>query len=73
MFAAIGGAMLTAGCDTLLLPAAGPNSLIIRSGQPWHGPPYGLVKLTPDVIKVLDDYGPRTLRRCSGIIVRRPR
>jgi polysaccharide biosynthesis/export protein len=66
VLAAIGGAMLTAGCDTLLLPAAGPNSLIIRSGQPWHGPPYGLVKLTPEVIKVLDDYGPRTLTALFG-------
>ena len=66
VFAAIGGAILTAGCDTLLLPAAGPNSLVIRSGQPWHGPPYGLVKLSPDVVKVLDEYGPRSLSALFG-------
>jgi polysaccharide biosynthesis/export protein len=66
VFAAIGGAILTAGCDTLLLPAAGPNSLVIRSGQPWHGPPYGFVKLTPDAIKVLDEYGPRSLSALFG-------
>jgi polysaccharide export outer membrane protein len=63
-FAVLGAALLTAGCGTLLMPAAGPNSLVIRSGQPWNGPPYGLVQLTPQVIKTLDDYGPRTL---SGI------
>src|SRR5271169_6378251 len=43
-----------------------PNSLVIRSGQPWHGPPYGLVKLSPDVVKVLDEYGPRSLSALFG-------
>ncbi len=65
-FAAIGGALLTAGCDTLLLPAAGPNALVVRSGNTWNGPPYGLVKLTPDVVKTLDEYGPRTLSALFG-------
>jgi polysaccharide export outer membrane protein len=63
-FAVLGAALLTAGCGTLLMPAAGPNSLVIRSDQPWNGPPYGLVQLTPQVIKTLEDYGPNTL---SGI------
>ena len=66
IFAAIGGAVLTAGCDTLLIPAAGPNSLVVRSGATWHGPPYGLVRLSPDVVKVLDEYGPRSLSALFG-------
>jgi polysaccharide export outer membrane protein len=48
------------------LPAAGPNSLVIRAGQSWNGPPYGLVKLTPAVIKTLEEYGPKTLSGFFG-------
>jgi polysaccharide biosynthesis/export protein len=66
VFAAISGAILTAGCDTLLLPAAGPNAVVVRSGETWHGPPYGLVTLSPDVVKLLDEYGPRTLTAVFG-------
>lgn len=65
-FAAIGGAILTAGCGTLLMPAAGPNSLVIRSGIPWNGPPYGFVKLTPEAIHILEEYGARTLTATFG-------
>jgi polysaccharide biosynthesis/export protein len=65
-FVALGGAMLTAGCGSLLLPASGPNSIVIRSGAAWNGPPYGLVRLTPKVINVLDEYGPRTLSAVFG-------
>jgi polysaccharide export outer membrane protein len=65
-FVAIGGAALTAGCGTLLLPASGPNSIVIRSGVPWNGPAYGLVKLSPKVINILDEYGPRTLSAVFG-------
>src|ERR1700691_5397375 len=65
-FAAIGGAVLTAGCGSLLLPASGPNSIVVRAGVPWNGPPYGLVRLTPKVINTLDEYGPRTLSGVFG-------
>ena len=65
-FVAIGGAVLTAGCGSLLLPASGPNSIVVRSGVPWNGPAYGLVKLTPTVINTLDEYGPRTLSAIFG-------
>jgi polysaccharide export outer membrane protein len=65
-FATIGAALLTASCGTLLMPAAGPNSLAVRSGQSWNGPPYGLVKLTPDVIATLEEYGPQTLSATFG-------
>ena len=57
---------LTAGCDTLLLPASGPNSVVIRSEGTWHGPPYGLVVLSPHVVQVLDEFGPRTLTGIFG-------
>jgi polysaccharide export outer membrane protein len=65
-FVAIGGAVLTAGCGPLLLPASGPDSLVVRSGVPWNGPAYGLVKLDPKVINILDEYGPRTLSAVFG-------
>jgi len=65
-FLAIGGAVLTAGCGSLLLPASGPNSVVIRSGAAWNGPPYGLVQLTPTVINILDEYGPKSLSAIFG-------
>jgi polysaccharide biosynthesis/export protein len=64
--AAVGTALLTAGCDTLLFPAAGPNALVIRSETTWHGPPYGLVTLNPDVVKILEEFGPATLTGIFG-------
>jgi polysaccharide biosynthesis/export protein len=64
--AAIGGVLLTAGCDTLLIPAAGPNAAIVRSGAAWHGPPYGLVVLSPQVIQILEEWGPRSLSATFG-------
>src|SRR5215475_6361542 len=57
---------LTAGCDTLLIPASGPNSVVIRSEGTWHGPPYGLVTLSPHVVQVLDEFGPKTLTGIFG-------
>ena len=65
-FAAIGVAVLAAGCDTLLLPASGPNSVVIRGEGTWHGPPYGLVTLSPQVVQILDEFGPRTLTGIFG-------
>ena len=65
-FAAISAALLTAGCGSLLMPAAGPNSLVVRTQVAWDGPPYGLVKLTPTVIQTLEEYGPQTLTATFG-------
>jgi polysaccharide biosynthesis/export protein len=65
-FAAIGAALLTAGCETYLLPASGPNAVVVKTGHSWNGPAYGLVKLTPDVINILEEYGPRTLSATFG-------
>jgi polysaccharide export outer membrane protein len=65
--AAVGGSLLTSGCgDTLLLPAAGPNALVVRYGDTWHGPPYGVVPLTANIVSILDEYGPQTLTGIFG-------
>ena len=53
-FAVLGGALVCASCGPLLLPAAGPNAFAIDAGQAWNGPPYGLVKLNPKIVNILD-------------------
>jgi polysaccharide biosynthesis/export protein len=64
---ALGGVILSAGCgDVFLLPASGPNAIPVKLGGTWNGPPYGLVKLTPTVVSVLDEYGSRTLSATFG-------
>ena len=65
-FVVVGCAILCAGCGTQLLPDAGPNALDVKSGGTWNGPPYGFVKLSPAVVKILDEYGPRTLSATFG-------
>jgi polysaccharide export outer membrane protein len=65
-FAAIAAALLTAGCETYVLPASGPDALVVKGGHSWNGPPYGLVKLTPEVINILEEYGARTLTATFG-------
>lgn len=62
----LAGALLTAGCGGLLIPASGPNSAVVRAGGPSVGPAYGFVKLTPRVIAILDEYGPLTLAATFG-------
>jgi polysaccharide biosynthesis/export protein len=59
-------ALFTGGCDTLLIPAAGPNAAVVKSQITWNGPPYGLVKLTPAVIKTVQEFGPRSLTAVFG-------
>jgi polysaccharide export outer membrane protein len=66
VFAVLGGALLTAGCGSMLLPASGPNALAVKSGEAWNGPAYGLVKLTPKTVGILEEYGPRTLTATFG-------
>jgi len=60
----LGVTLLSAGCG--LLPESGPNALAIKSGATWNGPAYGRVNLTPEAVKVLDEYGPRTLTAVFG-------
>ena len=64
-FAAISGTILIAGCGGLL-PDAGPHALAIKSGATWNGPPFGLIRLTPNVVNILDEYGTRTLTATFG-------
>lgn len=65
-FFALAGALLTAGCGSLLIPASGANSVVIRSEATQTGPVYGFVQLTPLVIKILDEFGPQTLSATFG-------
>ena len=65
-FVVFGCAILCAGCGTQLFSDAGPNALAVKSGVTWNGPPYGLVKLSPEVVNILDEYGPRTLSAFFG-------
>jgi polysaccharide biosynthesis/export protein len=62
----IGSGILCAGCGSQLLPDSGPNALAVKSGITWNGPPYGLVKLSPQVVNILDEYGPLTLSATFG-------
>ena len=57
---------MCASCGSYLLPASGPNSIVVRHGETWNGPPFGLVKLTPQVVKVLQEFGPRSLTATFG-------
>jgi polysaccharide biosynthesis/export protein len=65
-FLVVAGAILCAGCGTQLLPDSGPNALAVKSGVTWNGPPYGLVKLSPEVVNILNEYGPRALSGLFG-------
>ena len=60
----LGVGVLAAGCG--LLPADGPNAIAVKAGVTWNGPAYGLVHLTPQVVKILDEYGPATLSAVFG-------
>lgn len=46
---------MTAGCTNPWMPASGPESWDIKNGDLWrtNGLPFGLVKLTPNVVDVL--------------------
>ena len=64
---AIAGAIMSAGCaDTNLIASSGPDAITIKRNATWNGPPYGLVKLTPDVVNILKEYGPLTLSATFG-------
>jgi polysaccharide biosynthesis/export protein len=62
--AVLGASLLTAGCG--ILPADGPNAIAVNANVTWNGPPYGLVRLNPEVVRILDEYGPRTLSGWFG-------
>jgi polysaccharide export outer membrane protein len=52
------------GC--LLLPSSGPNSLDIDVGASPSGVNYALIKLSPDVVKTLAEYGPLSISAVFG-------
>jgi len=57
-------ATTTAGCA--FFPAAGPNSISIDSGFSPAGVNYGLVKLTPQTVKILAEFGPHSISAYFG-------
>jgi polysaccharide biosynthesis/export protein len=52
------------GC--LFLPSSGPNSLDVSVGASRGGINYSIIKLTPEVVKTLAEYGPLTLSAAFG-------
>ena len=40
--------------------------MVVRSGAAWHGPPYGLVVVSPEVVQILEEWGPRSLSATFG-------
>ncbi|WP_441234161.1 polysaccharide biosynthesis/export family protein [Bradyrhizobium sp. 930_D9_N1_4] len=51
--------LLCAGCS--IMPSSGPQDFQVKSEQTNSGPRYAVVKLTPDVVGVLQEYGPGAL------------
>ncbi|MGY3238610.1 polysaccharide export outer membrane protein [Bradyrhizobium sp. USDA 4448] len=46
----------SAGCS--IMPMSGPEDHVIKSERTVNGPDYGLVKLTPEVVDIVREYGP---------------
>jgi polysaccharide biosynthesis/export protein len=40
--------------------------MVVRSGAAWNGPPYGRVTLSPQVVQILEEWGPRSLSATFG-------
>jgi len=59
-------ALGVAGCTSSFFPAAGPNTIAVRNHLSDSGQQYGFVRLTPDVVNLLDEYGPRTISATFG-------
>jgi polysaccharide biosynthesis/export protein len=66
LFVVLCSVLPCAGCGSYLIPASGPNSVVVRSGDTWNGPLYGRVRLNADTVKILEEYGPRTLTATFG-------
>lgn len=52
------------GC--LLLSSSGPDSLSIETGVSPAGADYEIVKVTPSTVKILSEYGPRSIAATFG-------
>jgi polysaccharide export outer membrane protein len=48
------------------LPVSGPESNDINSGVSQNGPQYGLVRLNPSAIQILEEYGPEAIIATFG-------
>jgi polysaccharide export outer membrane protein len=59
-------ALIAGGCTESFFPAAGPNSVAVRSGMSDAGQQYAQVRLTPQVVNILDEFGPRTIANIFG-------
>jgi polysaccharide export outer membrane protein len=58
---------MSAACaDIHLIAASGPNAIAVKGNATLNGPPYGLVRLTPEVVSILKEYGPLTLSATFG-------
>ncbi|MGT2437747.1 polysaccharide biosynthesis/export family protein [Bradyrhizobium betae] len=51
--------LLCAGCS--IMPSSGPQDFQVKSEQTSSGPRYAVVKLTPEVVGILQEYGPGAL------------
>ena len=74
ILSAFGLALLAAGCDALntsFIPTSGPSGFDIKAGltAPDY-PPYGLVRLTPEVVQTLAEWEPRGI--AGSFVDRRP-
>lgn len=56
--------ILSAGCG--LLPVSGPNAIDVNLGLTSTGPQYALVKLTPQTVKILGEFGPQSITALFG-------
>ena len=59
-------ALIAGGCTESFFPVSGPNSIAIRSGNSDAGQQYAQVRLTPQVVNILDEYGARTIANIFG-------
>ena len=57
-------AIAVGGCS--YFPSSGPNSVAVDTGFFTSAVNYALVKLTPDVVKVLGEYGPLSIAATFG-------
>jgi polysaccharide biosynthesis/export protein len=60
----VAAAITAAGCS--FFPASGPNSIAIDLGISTSGVNYALVPLTPDVVKILSEYGAASISAVFG-------
>ena len=59
-------AMLLAVSGCTILSDSGPSSLDINSGATQSGPPYSIIKLTPEVVDAVGEWGPGGIAAAFG-------